>query len=262
MEEKNKESLIYDPDDILGVAIDLAEQMLMCGAEIHRVEDTIEHICAAYGATDIEVFTIPSLITAEIKSENGKHSTMVRRVYSSSNDLSMLELLNALSREICETKIEPGSARKKINAIKGHKTYPIIIRYLGAILATASFTVFFGGTFFDALPTAIVALFMTLYDFNKPKIFNQIMNTACLSFIGGTLSILLISIGIGDNLDKVMIGTIMFLIPGLALGNAMRDMLCGDIISGVVRMIQAILIAAAIALGYFVAILIFGGLLQ
>ena len=61
--------------------------------------------------------------------------------------------------------------------------------------------------------------------------------------------------------DKIMIGNIMNVVPGVAMTNAFRDMLGGDIMSGVFRLCSAIIDAVAIAAGYAVAILLFGGMI-
>lgn len=50
--------------------------------------------------------------------------------------------------------------------------------------------------------------------------------------------------------DKIIIGDIMLLIPGLAFTNAVKDIFIGDTISGVMRLIETVLWAAALALGF------------
>ena len=59
-------------------------------------------------------------------------------------------------------------------------------------------------------------------------------------------------LGIITSVDNVIIGNIMTLIPGLGLTNALRDLFTGDSIAGLLRTIEAVLIALAIAAGYFV----------
>ena len=67
--------------------------------------------------------------------------------------------------------------------------------------------------------------------------------------------------GIGQHIDMVMIGSIMLLIPGISLMNALRDMMCGDIITGILRLAEALMMAVAIAAGFGIAIMMLGGLL-
>ena len=61
------------------------------------------------------------------------------------------------------------------------------------------------------------------------------------------------------SVDKIIIGNIMSLIPGIGLTNALRDLFTGDSIAGLLRSIEAILIALAIAAGYFLSALLMGG---
>ncbi len=60
--------------------------------------------------------------------------------------------------------------------------------------------------------------------------------------------------------DKVLIGIIMLLIPGIMLTNSIRDILLGDIIPGSLRLVEAILMAATLALGMMAAIWLMGGI--
>ena len=59
----------------------------------------------------------------------------------------------------------------------------------------------------------------------------------------------LVRAGLGDNVDLVTIGVLMLLVPGVALTNAMREIVAGDTYSGLSRTAEAILIATGIALG-------------
>ena len=61
------------------------------------------------------------------------------------------------------------------------------------------------------------------------------------------------------NDDMIMMGTIMLLVPGIAFGTAMRDLLCGDLIAGTLKTLQAILSALMIAFGYTLAVFLLGG---
>ena len=73
---------------------------------------------------------------------------------------------------------------------------------------------------------------------------------------------MLFHLGVGDNIDMIMIGTIMLVIPGLAFGNAVRDLLFGDTVSGIIQLVQAILTAVMVASGFIAAIMVFGGVFK
>ena len=89
---------------MLRIALDIGEGLLTNGADVHRVEFAIEKIARTYGAAHVDVFTIHSLILAAIYMPDGSHSTQSRRILETCNHLTRLELYNALSREICETR--------------------------------------------------------------------------------------------------------------------------------------------------------------
>ena len=130
---------------------------------------------------------------------------------------------------------------------------------IGSMLAAGGFTVFFGGTILDAvasLPIAIVIYLMNTLI--KARGMNKLFYTALCSAISGTLAIVFTKIGFGNNPDLIMIGDIMIIIPGVMLINSVREMLCGDVMSGLLRLIEAIIIAMAIACGFAVPILAFG----
>ena len=111
---------------------------------------------------------------------------------------------------------------------------------------------------FQALATAIAGFFVSVMNRQKINLMNKMLYTVAESFVGAICGLLLVHFGIGQNIDMVMIGTIMLLIPGLAFGNAVRDLLFGDTVSGIIQLVQAVLTAVMVAFGYIVAIMFFG----
>lgn len=246
-------------DSLLCAALDVGEHLLRNGGEVHRVEDTIERICKSFGAVHVEVFTITNLITASVRMTDGETSQQMRRITDTVNNMYAVEELNKISRDLCSGKLELNSLDAAISNIKKNKVYPTWLTFFGAMCAAGGFAIFFGGTLLDGVCAAIVAVFLTALDKYVPKIANQMVMTAINSLLSGILSILLVKIGLGTNADKIMIGTIMLLIPGIALNNSIRDMITGDVLAGFLRFIQSILLALMIAAGFAAAILLFGG---
>ena len=245
-----------DPGIILDIALDVGAETLRVGGEIHRVEDTVVRICVAYGAVRAEVFAITSLIIAEVRMPDGRVATRNRRVPSTYNHLARLEALNALSRTICTHPISAEEVSSRLRSIREYRPVPEWLCYLGGMLATGGFAVFFGGTLMDGLAAAVIAFFLTLFARFRPLRINGMVKSLISSFGAGVLSVLCVKLGFGDHVDKIIIGTIMLEIPGLSFGNALRDLLCGDTLAGTMRFIQAILQALMIALGYMAALVL------
>lgn len=250
-----------DTDKMLSFAIQISSGMLESGADIHRVEDTLTRICRAYGAQEVQAFSIPSLVAATITMSDGYHKTELYRVVSISNRYDQLEKLNALSRRICAAPIPLDELEKEIAIAKTPDYRPKWLLLLCGIVAAATFTLFFGGDWKDAIAALPVGALLTLLDLWKSPRINALAHTVLASVAAGLLCLFLSHTGLSCHMDKVMIGGIMLLIPGLAFGASIRELLCGDIIAGSLRMIQALLTAVCIAVGFAVALLIGGWLL-
>lgn len=249
-----------EPDLLLTCALDIGEQMLISGAEIGRVEDTVRHICRAYGCSRTDVFTITSSIVVTIEDQNRNYFTQTRRITGTHTDLTRLDRLNELSRQICRTTPGFDRVQAELKQICDTKTYPLWLEALGSALIAGAFTVFFGGGAADGLVAAVLGLLLHFFLFWLRKArMNQIFTNVVASFLMCFAAIALTRAGIGRDANQIIIGNIMLLIPGIALTNSLRDMISGDIMSGMLRFFDAVLVAAAIAAGYILAARILGG---
>ena len=237
-------------------AMDIGEQLLISGAEVHRVEESISRMCSAFGFARADVFIITTSMVVTVFDNDGKSLTQTRRINSTSIDYEKLHLLNDLSRRICENKIVYEEIRREIEAIKGKKSYPLWAEFLSYSGIAAVFTLFFGGGLKEAAVSLIIGALVRLGILLSEKVFtNKIFNKFISSLIVSLLAFVAVKFGVIATADNVIIGNIMTLIPGLGLTNALRDLFTGDSIAGLLRTIEAVLIALAIAAGYFVVAL-------
>ena len=251
----------YRPDgqDTLDVAIEIGSAVLRSGGDVHRVEDTMTRICRAYGASQVDVFAIPSLITAEITMPDGEKVSGMCRIKSTYLHLSRLEEFNALSRDVCGKPEPPARVRERIASIRRLRRIPEWLCCVGGMLGAGGFTVFAGGTLRDGLCSALIGALIVLEQHHRlvRESINPMGITAAGSFLSGLLAVLCVTAGLGQNLDAIIIGTIMPEIPGLSFGDALRDLLCGDTVSGTLRLVQAVLRALIMALGYMAALALY-----
>jgi len=245
---------------LLCLSLDIGEEMLRSGAEVHRVEDTIERICHAYGAAHVEVFAITSLIVASVRMKDNDDSSQMRRISSSSYSFSCLEEFNAVSRRICRETPPLEEVDAMIRRAKEKRKYPLWLYLLGGCIVTGLFTFFFGGTWRDALIAALLGAVVVGLD-QIPSIYlNQLAKLPVMSFITGCFAHMSVYFDLGDHADIIIIGTIMLMIPGLAFGNSLRDLLWGDQVAGIMRTVQACISAVLIAFGFMLAALLMGEL--
>ena len=240
---------------LLRCLLDMGELLLDCGAEVSRVEDTLRRLARAYGVERLEVFVIPSIISLSAVF-SGEALTETRRIRSTgSTDFYRLEKLNALSRSCCAAPLPLEELQARLDKVaSGVK--PAFMLYLGSVTAAWGFAVFFGGTVWDGLAAAAFGLLVALLQRRlsrtelNPVAFNLVISLVTGLGVGG-LSLLLPML----HADMILIGDIMLLIPGLAMTNAVRNMLVGDTISGVVRLAETLIWAGALAGGFMVSML-------
>ena len=79
---------------------------------------------------------------------------------------------------------------------------------------------------------------------------NAFLSSLLCACLGGLLAGLAVKLRLGDDAGMISIGNIMLLIPGVALTNSLRDMFSGNTISGLMRFIEAVLLALVIACGF------------
>ena len=170
-----------------------------------------------------------------------------------------MEELNALSRYICANKPSCDEIEQRVEEIMhGDRRRISVSRMMGYILGASAFAIFFGGNLRDGVAAGIVAWIFYFWEYIfGPRSKNRVVYTLLSSFAVGILCMLSVLSGIAVHVDKVMIGNIMLQIPGINMMNAIRDMMCGDMITGLLRLMEAIILAVAIAAGFALAIICF-----
>ncbi len=238
--------------------LDIGAALLNSGAEIFRVEDTLNRMGYACGATQMNVFVITSSIVVTMEFPGDGARTQTRRIHDGSgNDFTKLEQLNDLSRRFCKQPVSAAELRREFDKINEDRP-KAVLKLIGCLIAACSFTFFYSGSILDAAAAGLgAALIWVLQQYLRPVCMNEITFQFATSFLVGCAICTLALIWPVIHMDRIMIGDIMLLIPGLMSTNAMRDVLIGDTLSGIIRLIVALLLAAALALGFMGAIILF-----
>lgn len=247
--------------EVLNFIMEIGEQMLTSGAEVHRVEESIKRMCLAFGAKRVDVFIITSSMVVTVHTVDSSTFTQTRRIIAINTDFEKLHKLNKLSRDICEKHLNEEEIKERLYEIVNAKRYPIILELLFYAITTGIFTVFFGGNFKAAIISFMVGFFVRFGIFLCEKIISNKIFLKFLSMVIVTiLAILTTKTGLVLKADTIIIGNVMTLIPGIGLTNALRDLFVGDSIAGILRLIEALLTAIAIAAGYFCVVMLIGGI--
>ncbi len=237
---------------VLILALYAGEIMMKSGAEIYRVEDTITRICKACGISYVEVFATPTgiFVSLDKGAEDDDTQTYIKRIKGISTDLNKISQVNHFSRQFTTTDLSVEEGMKILKEIDKKSTYPLPVRILGAAIVASSFCLLCQGSFIDALVAVfsgaacyMFAVLLKLLDINS------FVTGFCCCGLAAFIAMTAASSISNASYDPIIIGTLMIFVPGVALTNSIRDFLSGDMLSGVSRLIEAVLTALSLAAG-------------
>ena len=246
----------------LQLATDAGHILLENGAEINRVEDTMQHIASAYGIEGESFYVLSNGIIS-----TGEHFARAEFIPIRGTQLSRVVEVNQLSREIdAAAPIPLDELECRLRSIRQSPSKPWWELVVGIALGVSSFSILFGGSFVDAGATfaagLLLGLFITFVGSRMSRIFSNLLG----GLVGGLLCILAVRIGLGQHLPNMIIGTIIALVPGVPFTNGMRDLANEHYLAGTTRLLDAFLAFLCIALGVVVSLLadgmLAGGMVQ
>lgn len=252
----------------LRAALDVAETageiMLSSGAEIFRVEETIEYISKAYGIHNSNHFVLSSGIFLTAYDQKEKVFARVRHIPLSSARLDRVAAVNQLSREIVEGKHDPYEAKALLNDIRTMPGKSKNHQILASGIGSGCFCFLFGGDLMDCIAAFFCGLLLYFY---LLYIVRGKLSKIALNITGGALvtmlSILFQNMGFGHHMAQMIIGAVIPLVPGVPFTNSVRDIMNEDYIAGTVRLLDTLVITFSIAAGVgFIMVLyyqLFGG---
>ena len=177
-------------------------------------------------------------------------------------DFKKLDELNQLSRYMCKYLPEEEEVRERVLKIKNGNMITFLEEVIVSAVIAAAWTSFYGGGITeDVIATLSGALVTILARYLKILAPNEMVLNFLLSFFVESLAYVCASVGITQDYGKIIIGNIMLLVPGVAFVNALRDMIGGDMMSGILRVCESVLLAVFLAAGSFMALIFWGGVL-
>ncbi len=233
----------------LSFCCETGRHMIHNGAEMYRVEESVTRILLAYGFTTPEVFAIPASILIGVEYDGINYTKSVR-IHGSGNNLDKLDKLNALCRRVCRETPEIEQAIADMQDIMAEPRYPTWVSYSGYGCVAVFFTLLFGGRLLDAIVAGLCGMALKsvsgILTARKVNIFFTNMLSSMLLVL---IPMFLCYLGLFVQTDRVVIGAIMLLVPGLAITNVMRDVIVGDFLTAVSKLAEVLIVATALAIG-------------
>lgn len=234
--------------EVLEVCLLAGKLMLQNGAETYRVEDTMTRIASSYGMDQSHSYVTP---TGIIFSMTGLEPTKLIRISERSTDLYKVTRVNSISRKISTGEITLEQALEKLKEVEvSNFAFPLWVQILAAAIASGCFLIMFQGGWSDFIPAFITgglgfATLFYVHHFVRIKFFAEFLASSLI----GVLALGFVTLGVGSEVDKIIIGSVMPLVPGLLITNAVRDLIAGHLVSGLSKGAEAFLTAFAIGTG-------------
>lgn len=247
---KNEDGVIWmeDKNLLLKTGLLAGRIMMESGSEAYRVEDTMQRIALNSKKLDTESYVTATGIFMSINDESTSQMTQAR---NRSINLEKIDATNRYSRKYAEGNLSLEELYEALQAVdlqtpEFNKYY----RMLAAGMASFSLMLLLGGTYSDIL-TAFIIGSVGYFASNRIHYHTQMkfINDLIASFIISMLSVFSYRLGLAANLDSLIIGCIMPLVPGLAITSGLRDLFEGHLLTGIVRLVEAILISLVIGTG-------------
>lgn len=250
----------FTSEDVLEVASEAGHILLENGAEISRVEDTMERISSHYGVNTGHFFVL----------SNGIFTTSSANKYANVEfipirgiQLSKVVEVNRLSYRIAAGKVSLTQARAELDAIRDEPMKPAWEQIVGSAFGAAGFCAVFGGGFMDCAAAFVVGAILYLFLlFVSSRYLSKIVGGICNSLVATLLCLASYRLGFGSSLSNIIIGAIMPLIPGVPFVNGVRDLADSDYIAGTTRLTDAMLGFFCIALGVGTSFVLDGSIFQ
>lgn len=250
----------FTSEDVLEVASEAGHILLENGAEISRVEDTMERISSHYGVHTGHFFVLSNGIFTT--SSSNKYAN-VEFIPIRGIQLSKVVEVNRLSYRIASGKVSLTQARAELDAIRDEPMKPAWEQIVGSAFGAAGFCAVFGGGFMDCAAAFVVGTLLYLFLlFVSSRYLSKIVGGICNSLVATLLCLASYRLGFGSSLSNIIIGAIMPLIPGVPFVNGVRDLADSDYIAGTTRLTDAMLGFFCIALGVGTSFVLDGSIFQ
>ncbi len=247
-----KSQTVNAADWILDIALDAGAQSLQNGAETYRTEDTMISIANSLGASSASAFVTPTVAMLTCVDSASQSHTRIQRISSRTINLGKIARINELSRRLAARngRADLGQTEALLSRIRGAPLHHPAGVVLATALSSFCFALLFLGSLREALIALCIGALMRLVLFSVGRLS---LSSFIISMIGGSVISLLSGIAVSSALvssaGNISIAVLMSLVPGLAIVNAIRDIISGDLVAGSARVLEAFVIAAALSVG-------------
>ena len=244
---------------ILDFCKELGKQMIASGANIERVNLSIERICHAYGLHDVTCANLTSRISISAKDENKLYAHRQTDVPPQNINLEKLKKLNNLAFDVCKDKPKEDTLYDLLHGIKTND-FPWWVMMIGFLVAMMGLARIFCAGWTEILVVELNTLILFGLSRALTRVhINKIITNFFSMFLCSLIAMGLYAAHFIDNFYIVVITNAFFLIPGIPMINCARNILCGNEMNGAIDLLKVLLEVCSIVAGVAAAYALLGG---
>lgn len=254
MEKYNKEDITR----LCKILLDTGALLMSSGANTSRIRTTIMRIASVYGYNAELLVTHRALMLTLFDDDKDYFFSRLKRTSPHGANFRIVSGISRMSWSIVNEVWDFQQIENELDRLRSLPHYPRLLILLMVSVAGASFCRLFGGGLIEMMVT-FTATFCGLFVRQETlkMQFNPYLCIFFASFCSSLISGLSIYLHIGEHPDFAFATAVLYLIPGIPLINSLSDLLEGNIMNGIVRGINGMIISFAIALGLWAAIIIY-----
>ena len=246
-------------EPVLDFCVELSRRMIVSGANLERVVLAIERVCHAYGLHDLSVYLLSTYLSVSARDEQGNYIARQVSIPTVLIHLARLKHLNRLSYRVVAQTPDPDTLWELLEEASAAKDYHDWIILLGQLCAAACLCLIFGGGLRELLPVLLIMAEMHLLARLMEKLsLDRIVCSVITMWAATVTAIGLMALGISSNGTIILITVSMLMIPGIPLVNAVRNLLCGNEMNGILQIFKATTETLALAMGIYLGIILLG----
>lgn len=262
MEEKmfrDKELSLIEAEQAAACILQAGCMLMSNGAEVYRVEETMNRM--GYSIPGVTYCTSYVTVTGIMCSVEvrGQTVTRIARLKDLSRNMTLVSAVNELSRCAEQEHFSAEELMARLLRMNRLPNYSDLTKTLWGAIGAAGFVLFFGGGLLELVFVFLIGLFVRMSSIACARIqINEFFVNMILSFLTAILSVGIHRLIPEAQTSIMIISTIMLLVPGLTITNALRDSVMGEPLSALVLLMQAMLVACAIAIGVILGMTLMG----
>ncbi len=245
-----------NPAELGELLLEIGSLLMVSGANTERIKITIDRIASAFDCCSDLLVTNHALMMTLTYPDNHKIFTSVKWVPGMHLNFNLISDISTLSWKVVLEKWTVARIKQELQTLNRKPLYPRYVVLLLVALAGASFCRLFGGNLTEMV-AVFVASFLGLY-VRQEAIKLKFNFYVAIFFASATASLVAGSYFYfhpAEVYSHAFSTSVLFLIPGVPMIHAISDLLDGNTHNGVMRGVNVLIMAFAIALGLMVALL-------